>query len=77
MKIENLDTAMRYKERREKLLEAKELIERNPSSIFVDLRNGTYEGAKSASIQDDCLTGIIYKYLEDTIGLLETAIEKL
>ena len=77
MKIENLDTAMRYKERRERLLKAKELIERNPSSIIVELRNGTYEGAKSASLQDDCLSGIIYKYCEDTIALLEKAIEQL
>lgn len=77
MKIENLDTAMRYKERREKLLEAKKMIERNPSSIVVELRDGPYGNSHRSVIQEDALTGIIYKYLEDTIGLLETAIEQL
>lgn len=73
MKIENLDTAMRYKERRENLLQAKKLIERSPSSIFVELRCGK----ESAELHDDCLAGIIHKYCEDTIALLEKAIEQL
>mgnify|MGYP007069960363 CR=1 FL=1 len=77
MKIENIDTAMRFKERREKLLEAKEVIERNPSSIIVELRNGTYGNKNRVVIQEDILTGIIYKYLEDTIALLEKNIEQL
>lgn len=77
MKIENLDTAVRYKERRENLLKVKSLIERNHSSIVVELHESHNDGAKSEKVQDECLTGIIYKYCEDTIALIEEAIESL
>ena len=77
MKIENLDTAVRYKERRENLLKVKSLIERNPSSVVVELHESRHDGTKSEKVQDDCLTGIIHKYCEDTIALIEKAIESL
>ena len=77
MKLENLDQAMRYKERREKLLEMKSLLESNVSSIWIMAIAGTQMSDKHVSIHDDCLTAIVCKYCEDTIRLIEDAIEKL
>lgn len=73
MKIENLDTAVRYKERRENLLKAKDLIERNPTGIVVKL----LDGDKEVSVEENNLVGTIYKYCTETIALIEKNIEQL
>ena len=73
MKIENLDTAVRYKERRENLLKAKDLIERNQTGIVVKL----LDGDKEVSVEENNLVGTIYKYCTETIALIEKNIEQL
>ena len=73
MKIENLDTAVRYKERRENLLKAKDLIERNPTGIVVKL----LDGDKEVSVEENSLVGTIYKYCTETVALIEKNIEQL
>ena len=76
MKIENLEHAVHYKERREKLLEIKRYIESHTTNTWITI-GGTSRTAENIDIQDDCLTGVVYKYCEDTIKLIEEAIEKL
>lgn len=77
MKIENLETAVRYKVRRENLLKIKEIIERCPSSVVVEVREGVFGNGMREEVQDDCLSAIIHKYCEDTIALIEKNIEHL
>lgn len=77
MKIENLDTAIRYKERLDELRKLKELIESHPTTGRVKFLGGLQNDAPYAIIKDDCLNGIICKYCEDTIKLIEEAVERL
>ena len=77
MDIENLDLAIRYKARLDKLKAAKELIEKNASTTNVDLIGGLRKDAPHVCLHDDVLTGIILKYCDDTIKLIEDAIWKL
>ena len=76
MKIENLDQAVRFKERLDKLYELKKLIEAHPTGI-VTFRGGLQNDAPTVSLKDDCLNGIIYKYCEDTIKQIEEVVERL
>jgi len=77
MKIENLDVAVRYKNRLDKLYEIKKLIEKYPTTATVQIFSGHQKAVSSEMFQDECLTGIIHKYCEDTIKLIEEAIETL
>ena len=75
MKVENLDQAVRFKERLDKLNELKAVIEKNmPDGKVTFSARG---GVESVTIQDDILTGILYKYCEDTIMLVKDAIGTL
>ena len=77
MDIENLDQAVRFKARLDRLYEAKKLIESHITTTIIDIRGGLQKDAPVVSIQDEALTGIIYKYCEDTIKLIEDAIKEL
>jgi len=74
MDIKNLDTAVRYKMRLDELNKLKGLIEKSPSG---SVRYTTMDGQKYAVVQEDNLTGLIYKYCVDTIKQIEKEIEKL
>ena len=73
MKIEDIETAVRLKKRRDSLLMAKDLIERNPTGIVVKL----LDGDKEVSVEENNLVGTIYKYCTETIALIEKNIEQL
>ena len=76
MKLENLETAVRFKQKLDTLNTLKKLIEAHPSGQVV-FNGGLQRGAPSTSILDDCLNGVIYKYCEDTIKQIEKAIAEL
>ena len=77
MKIENLDQAVRFKERLDKLYELKKLIEAHPTTGIVTFCGGLQKDAPTVSLKDDCLNGVIYKHCEDTIRLIEEAVKSL
>lgn len=77
MKIENLDQAVKYKQRLDKLYAMKGLIEKYPTTAMVQVFSGSQRAASSEVLQEECLTSIIYKYCEDTIKLIEEAIKGL
>ena len=77
MKLDNLEQAVRYKERLDRLNEMKNLIESHITTAIVSVKGGLNNGAKEVWTQDDCLTGIVHKYCVDTIKLIEEAVEKL
>ena len=77
MKIENLDVAIRYKERLDKLYAMKKLIERYPTTAIIQVYSGSQKAASSEMLQEECLNGIIAKYCDDTIHLIEEAIKSL
>ena len=77
MDINNLDTAIRYKERLDELKKLKELIEIHPTTGRVKFLGGLQNDAPYAIIKDDCLNGIIYKYCEDTIKQIEEVVKSL
>jgi hypothetical protein len=77
MKIENLDVAVRYKERLDKLYAMKKLIESHPTTAIVQVYGGGQKDAPSEMLKEECLNGIIAKYCDDTIHLLEEAIKSL
>lgn len=77
MKIENLDVAMRYKERLDKLYAMKKLIEKYPTTAIIQVYSGSQKAASSEMIQEVCLNGIIAKYCEDTIKQIEEAVTEL
>lgn len=74
MDIKNLDMAVRYKGRLDELDKLKELIEKSPSGYVTYT---TMDNQQHAVVQEDNLTGLIYKYCVDTIKQIEKEIEKL
>lgn len=76
MKIENLEQAIRLKERRDVLLKVKGIIEKYTNTALFKVCSGYNETEKQA-ISDMALTGLVHKYCEDTIKQIDELIERL
>lgn len=75
MKIENLETAVELKNRLDVLRTLKRQLESYPTSTTFNVLSGC--GSKQVVIQDDILTGVVYKYCEDKIKDIEDIINEL
>lgn len=77
MKVENLDTAARFAEKRKKLVAIQELLSSYVTQAEVHVVVNMGSTKKTASIHEETFNALMYKLVESEIANIDHFVEQL